>query len=269
MGNDMTTTTRTPFGAVTVKGGEDAIRARMQQAANTGAIGMAPDGSEYLNFSGKRGVYEFGKDKADIDNDEIWVVNSMSFEDGWVCWKGGSKVANRMASIFSDTPIPDPNFDEHGPFDPKTSDGWSRSKAMVIRSVDEDDRQGYYSTNSKTGVGAIAGLQQEIVERMNSGAPAWPLIQLDREEFKAQNQKNWKPILRVYGWLTYEALCYLGEDPDADIDDLIRQSSDGTFGNGNEEDLPDATVQEPPAPEPVEEKTATTTAPSRRRRPAI
>jgi hypothetical protein len=50
---------------------------------------------------------------------------------------------------------------------------------------------------------------------------------MGKEKFEAQGQKNYKPKLDVYGWLSQEAVSELAADPEADIDELIQNSEGG------------------------------------------
>ena len=202
----------------------DAMAAALSGSASTGQLGGAPEGSQYVNFSGKRGVYEFGPEKEDIPSDEIWLVNVAAFEDGFVCWKGGTVVSTRMSNIYNGQPVAVPAPDELGPFDHNKGEGWSPAKSMIFRSVEEDDRQGYFKINSKSGVAAFADLQGQVAERLRAGRPFWPLVRFGKESFTAKGFKNSKPKIEVYGWLSQAAVTELAADPEADIDDLIAMS---------------------------------------------
>lgn len=244
----------TPFGGkpISLRNNEGVANALAGSAAND-PRGGAPDGSQYLNFSGKRGVYEFGPDKEDIPNDELWLVNVASFEDGWVCWKGGNTQAKRFANVFTDPPIPTPDFNEFGPFT-KDGDGWYQAKAFILKSLDED-RQAYFTNNSKSGVSAIARLQSEVADRLRTNQPYWPLVMLDKEAFSAQGYKNHKPVLNIYGWLDDQAVQTLAENDDADVDDLIEAS---TGRVGQELDAPEGATENATPDEPNEVQTLAT-----------
>jgi hypothetical protein len=221
-----------PFGsgAIALKNAA-AMADALSGAASKGQLGAAPEGSQYINFSGKRGVYEFGQEKDGIDKREVWLVNVAAFEDGFVCWKGGTVASTRMSNIYNGQPIAVPDYDELGPFDANKGEGWFAAKSMVLRSVEEDDRQGYFKINSKSGVAAFADLQAQVAERLRAGRPFWPLVNLDAETFTAKGFKNSKPVIRVYGWLSQEAVNELASDPNFDIDELVRVSEGGSAGD--------------------------------------
>jgi len=217
---------------------------RAQVSASNTARGGAPGGSDYMNFSGKRGVYTIGQEKRRIENDERWVVDITSFEEGWVCWKGGQSPSSRMANIYNGVPIPQPDPDELGPFDTQKGDGWFAGKAMVLKSCDED-QQGYFKINSVSGVSSMSELMEEFAERANAGLPAWPVVCLDMEEFESQGFKNFKPIFDVQGWLSNEQLQELADG--ADINDLLEAADDSTEPDGmnppTKEDKPKAAAK--------------------------
>lgn len=195
-----------------------AMAARAQESAQNNPRGGAPNGSEYMNFSGKRGLFQIGKNKRTIGKDEIWIVDATSFEEGWVCWKGGQPQATRLANIYTGVPIPQPNMDEFGPFDGVRGEGWFQAKAMVLKSCDNDE-QGYLKINSVSGVSAMAELIGAFSERAAAGLPAWPVITLDVEEFESQGYKNFKPKFDIVGWLSNAQLGELAGG--ASIDDLL------------------------------------------------
>lgn len=190
-----------------------------ESAQNTPRAG-APDGSDYMNFSGKRGVYTIGKDNRVIPDDEIWVVNVTSFEEGWMCWKGGKPAATRLSNIYTGAPVGVPDSNELGPFDTNKGEGWFQAKAMVLRSCDEG-QQGYFKINSVSGVSAVAEFIGQFAERAAAGEPCWPAITLGIEQFESQGFKNYKPVFEIVGWLDDAALARLADGESiADILDL-------------------------------------------------
>lgn len=240
----------TPFGQIALKNPQ-AMAAALTSSAQQGQVGMAPAGSDYLNFSGKRGVYEFGKDKTDISPDELWLIDIGSFQSGWVCWKGGSTAAQRLASIYGPA-IPQPDFNEFGPF--AEGDGWSMAKALVCASIDTEGRQGYFKVSSKSAVGTFSQLEDAVANRIAAGLPCWPLLFWKREKFTAKGKVNSKPTYDIYGWITREAVMDLATS-DMNLDDMIAQCEAGTYVQQTAGPV-DEPVEEPSEPvvaEPVDE----------------
>lgn len=221
MGNEVAN----PFGSSVAIKNRQEMAQRAAASASNGARGGAPDGSVYMNFSGKRGVYTVGSgdNKRTVQEDELWLINVSSFEDGYICWKGGSPASTRMANIYSGTPVAAPAPDELGPFNSQKGEGWYSAKGWVFKSLDEDT-QAYLRLNSVSGVAEMSSVIEECASRMGNDMACWPIVQCTAEDFEAQGFKNSKPIFKIYGWLDDDALAKLA-DPDADIDELIKQSS--------------------------------------------
>jgi len=237
-----------------------AMAAALAGASQDSTTGL-PDGGVYISFSGKRGVYSIGEKSADADPEEIWLLNIFAIERGWHCWKGGQPAAKRMASIYG-TQVETPDMTEHGPFNSANGEGWSPAKAMTIKSLDRGI-QGYFSTSSKSGVNEFAKLEKAVAERIANNEPAWPVIQLQKEEFTAKGNKNYKPILEVACWLGDEQIAALSALTEGDeILTFMADILDGADGAGAEADAKEVAAAKAAA------AAAATASPVRRRRAA-
>ena len=226
---------------------------KAEESAQKGARGAAPNGAEYMNFSGKTGRMVVGADKRLVGPDELFLVNVMSFEDGWVCWKNNSPVAIRMENIYSDKAVAMPDTDEFGPFNANNGEGWRPSKAMVLRSLDTDSDV-YWRIDSKSGVSVQAGIIADFAERAKSGQPSWPVVAFDVEEFVAQGKTNFKPVINYEYWLTSDQLELLANE-DMTLDEI---AASGT------EEITNADKEEAIDVKPAPKKSSKTT--TRRRR---
>ena len=207
-----------------------AIAEKAKQAAQNTQRGGAPGGSDYMNFSGKTGRFTIGQDKRSISEDEFWVVDVTSFEEGWVCWKGGQCPASRMANIFTEAPIEAPDKEELGPFDENRGEGWFQAKAMLLKQAEEDGQQGYLKLNSVSGVGAIAEVIGLFADRIAQGEPCWPVVQLHVEEFESSGYRNFKPIFKVAVWLSDDQLQELADG--TDVEDFLDEEPAPKKGRG-------------------------------------
>lgn len=177
----------------------------------------------YMNFSGKRGVYSIGVDKRVPGEAEPFLVAITAFELGWICWKGGKPVAKRMAKI-TQPKIPEPSADENGPFDERRGEGWHRARAIVVRSM-ENSEQCYFANNSKSGVAVMSDLHRDVLARVKSGQPCWPVITFGMEEFESNDYKNFKPTFDVIAWLESEDVQKLA-DPNVDPMSLLGEEEE-------------------------------------------
>ncbi len=165
-----------------------------------------PEGTLYMNFSGKKGTWTLGtKDgKRTIGEDERWVVNINTFQDGWQAWNN-KKSKKYMWNVFTGTPVPMPSDDDFGPFNKEKGDGWNVARGLTMKSVD-NDVQGYCVVSSKSAVRVFSELLDEITERSTVGDARWPVCCLTSEEFESQGETNDKPVFNVIKWLSDEEI---------------------------------------------------------------
>ena len=206
-------------GKVTIEDTEALLNVLEDTAEDGGRQGDV----SFMSFSGKTGEYKIGVDAREPGKDEPFLVAITMFELGWMCWKGGKPKAKRMASI-SQPKIPEPDSEEFGPFDSGKGEGWSKARGITVRSM-ETGEQCYFTNNSKSGVAVMSDLQREVVGRMKSGQPCWPVVTFGKEKFEAGGFTNSKPIMEPIAWLNVDDVNKLG-DPDVDPMSLLDDVED-------------------------------------------
>lgn len=187
-----------PFGSIAAVEEDDDLRQHMNETANQGA--RTEGGAvSYMSFSGKKGRYSIGQDGREPGEDEPFLVSPRHFKKGYICWKGGRPVDERMAG-YKEPKILAPDPSEHGPFD-RNEDGWYFARSFGAKSL-ENSEQVQLTNNSKSGVSTIADLELAIRERLNAGEPCWPIITFGKEEFESKGYKNDKPVFDIIKWLS-------------------------------------------------------------------
>lgn len=185
-----------------------------KQLAVDAEYGERSSGVSYMSFSGKRGLYKVGIEGRAPGESEPFLVAIPLFKTGYICWKGGRPVDKRMAGP-RDPRIAEPDMNEHGPFNEKNGEGWSKARSMAARSL-ENGEEIEFTVNTKSGVAVIADLHKEIRDRLRETDEVWPVITFGMEEFEAQGNRNFKPTLNVIAWLTSKDIVkWQGEDFDA------------------------------------------------------
>lgn len=201
----------------------EALTKAMEETADEG--GRNGDVS-FMNFSGKRGLYQIGVDKRSPDADEPFLVAIPLFELGYMAWKGGQPAGKRFANI-NQPKVQAPDPEEGGPFNTNNGEGWSRARSITVRSF-VNGEQCYFTSSSKSGVASMSDLQRDVLAKMKAGQPCWPVINFGMSEFTAQGNKNFKPDFDVVAWLDNDDIQKLS-NPDFDPMSLL---------NGNQEEAP-------------------------------
>ena len=186
---------------------DDALADAIKQAQ--AAKGEAPRDTtftQYLSFSGKTGAYALGKDRDDVDPEALYLVEPMSFTDGWICWKA-SRPVDRVEWNYIDQgrAVSESDLQDHGPYNSAMGEGWSSLLGFGCVSLDKEMAQIKFSSNSRSAKNSIADLHNEIKDRAARGEAQIPVIHFDKEQFEAQGAKNWKPKFIVEAWVTRES----------------------------------------------------------------
>lgn len=186
---------------------DDALADAIKQAQ--AAKGEAPHDTtftQYLSFSGKTGAYALGKDREDIDPEALYLVEPMSFTDGWICWKS-SRPVDRIEWNYLDqgSAVFESDLKDHGPYNSAMGEGWSTLLGLGCVSLDKEMTQIKFSSNSISAKNSITDLHNEIKDRAARGEAQIPIIHFDKQQFEAQGAKNWKPKLAVEVWVTRES----------------------------------------------------------------
>ena len=179
----------------------NALQEHSDESPNSGG------GVTYLSFSGKTGNYSLGRNKDDIDPDDLFLLEPQSIIEGWVCWKSNKPVARVEWSIYQRKAqaVLEADLEDHGPYRQNMGEGWQPLLGFGVMSTDGQMTPIKFTVTSKSGRNAIDDMIEEVKKRMQAGEPAMPLMGFDSETFVAMEQTNYKPQFEVESWVTREA----------------------------------------------------------------
>ena len=216
-----------------------ALRRSADTSSSSGGGGGGGD-FEFLSFSGKKGTYSLGRDKADVAADDLFVVEPFAAVEGWTCWKGGRPVAKHEWSAYDLSGAVRPaDLQDHGPYNENAGEGWKPLRGIGLLS--EDGKMIKFTLNSVSGLNVFADLNTDIADQLAAGDPSIPVVCLSVEEFTAQGQVNSKPVISVQGWVTRdEVSAYMAAEVGS-MDDLL----EGKYAPAEQLEAPE---EEPEAP---------------------
>lgn len=181
----------------------DAMAQALSQASTEESTGSGGDGVEYVSFSGKTGAITYGRDRHDLPQDELFLLEPRSAFRGWVCWKDNKPIARHQWSIYQpQLAIKERDLEDKGPYS-RQQDGWQSMLGFGFMAED-GSAQLSFSTNSTSGKNAVSDLFDEIAQRTLRGEPNFPLFYFTREKFQAQGEWNFKPKFDIEEWITEE-----------------------------------------------------------------
>ncbi len=111
----------------------------------------------------KRGQVVVGRDRDAVDAEsELFLWHPLSAEAGFICWKDGSPVDERMASVFAD-PINPETLPDHGPHD--QGDGW-REQVKITGDRLSTGQRVVFSPTSYGGRKTVGAMQKQALLAM-------------------------------------------------------------------------------------------------------
>ena len=181
----------------------DAMAQALVAASSEESTGSASEGVEYVSFSGKTGAITYGRDRNDLDQSEVFLMEPRSAFRGWICWKDNKPVARHQWSIYQpQLAVKEKDLEDKGPY-ARAQDGWQSMLGFGFISTESDEVVQYsFSTNSTSGKNAVGDLFDEIAKRTINGEPNFPLFRFTKEKFQAQGEWNFKPKFDIDEWLT-------------------------------------------------------------------
>lgn len=192
----------------------------LRRSADEGQTGGGT-GVDFLSFSGKRGTYSLGRDKDDVDPDQVFILEPLAAVEGWTCWKNGKPAKKHQWSIYDTSKaVAYADLEDLGPYNENVGEGWQQMMGIGLVDADDPQRSILFTITNVSGRNVFSDLQNEVADQMENGDPYIPLVAFDMEEFEAHGQKNFKPVINVQAWVTREEVAAYFEG-DFDIDDLM------------------------------------------------
>jgi len=196
---------------------KDAMAKALASAGAEESTGSASGGVEYVSFSGKTGELTYGRNRDELPQDELFLMEPRSAFRGWTCWKDNTPVGRHSWSIYQpELAVKEADLEDKGPY-ARAQDGWQSMLGFGFMSTEGEVVQYQFATNSISGKNAVGDLFDEIAQRTIRGEPNFPLFYFTREKFQAKGEWNFKPKFDIDEWITEEeAAAMLGGEAEAE-----------------------------------------------------
>jgi hypothetical protein len=155
-------------------------------------------GKAFLNFSGKNGVYAFGKEKEDVLGDTL-VVNTSTFRHGWALWIDRACTSISVPFV-QDLPMPMAS----APNKQGINQSPSESRGFDAAFLDDSETIVAFDCSTMGGRRATDGVLNAVKIRSASGEVnfLFPIIKLEKEEYIAGHGSTvYNPVFTITGWM--------------------------------------------------------------------
>lgn len=169
--------------------------------------GGAGSNQDFLSFNGMYGQYMLGKDKREVDRNQLYIMDPLSLTAGWVCWKAISKRPVKEHSWFvldrNAKKVGKDDLEDFGPYGKR--EGWVQARGFSAVALDASGKEVVFSVNSLSGVNTITDLSSQIRDRAVAGEDSLMVFYWDSEEFTTDKGTAHKPKYEVEAWVSRES----------------------------------------------------------------
>lgn len=172
-----------------------------QLRAGFGAVTTAPpsgaatfDGRSLLKLDKRDGVWVFGAEAIQVEEEAVIAIDPNSFKHGVIAWDDGKPAGEFMAPVWEPkpaAPVGTPfKFDDQLSFEAVISNGEDKGTELIFK------------TTSLGGLEGIRKLGKEILSRLDQ-EDIVPLVRLAVDSYRhKQYGKIYKPVFNVASWAT-------------------------------------------------------------------
>jgi hypothetical protein len=144
------------------------------------------------------GTWAFGQRRTIPEPDSLWAINPASFQWGWVCWRDGKVIGEKLVSISE--PLPDVT---------KLSDTgfpWQQEMAVNMKCVSGVDAgtEVVFKTNTEGGRAEISQIIDAVRHRFDEQheGKVSPIVKLESSSYPhPQYGKTWIPVMPITDWM--------------------------------------------------------------------
>jgi len=169
-------------------------------------------GVQFLKFNGNDGEFTYGANREVLDIGTQLAVNMESYEVGFICWKEGEVVDEKMVPIVSGQSVSKADLPDHGPYktyEDGTKDGWSEQRSVNFKGI-EDGTDYQFKTTSKSGLIALGNLLRDFAKGVKLNDGKVPVIELAINTFTPKNNpragKKHAPTFKIVAWVDQNEL---------------------------------------------------------------
>ncbi len=191
-------------------------------------------GSEgsFLKFT-KHGVWEWGTEANEVEEDALWAIHPQGFQHGWISW--GDKEHNNKGTKLGETMVPATN---PLPFEkdlPEVEGCWAQNISMQMVCLSGMDKGTKVSFNSCSmgGRKVYQKIVNAVVAEINAGAQGVCPVVLLANDFYTHKEhgKTFTPVINIDSWKTLPELndmlsAMVGEEVEDDPADLAAEAAE-------------------------------------------
>ncbi len=213
----MTTALATTSSGFLAAGGADAFAALEEAASEMGGTS-----GQYLKFNGNDGIFTYGSGGTELDLKSQVAFNPFSLERGWICWKDGSVIDERMVPYLTGKPALKQDLPDNGPYDDQ-QDGWQEQMVVNFKMTDTPFADLIFKATGVSKMNAVKRLIADFTKSYKQNPGLVPIVEIDENEFEskakgARNARKHAPVFKIVAWVPESSLVSAEEGSESDYE---------------------------------------------------
>jgi hypothetical protein len=166
-------------------------------------------GDTLLRVDQNDGLFVFGPDNVEVEENSKWAVNPWSFKTGWVCWADrkmngnkNEKLGEKMvdaANAIPEPDLPDAWADKGGK--------WVAQISFELFCIDGEDtgQKVLYQNSSNGAIKAYEKMYDAVLDRPNLDC-YFPIVVPEVSSYmnKGYNKRIYEPVFEIVDWADVE-----------------------------------------------------------------
>lgn len=156
-------------------------------------------GGQYLKMT-KAGMWIYGADEIEVEEDSQWAINPMSIKMGYVCWHQSKLVGEQLRPFYQPAILQSDL--------PAMPAAWKQQISIDLMCMTGEDEGTTvsYPVSSNGGLKALRDIIAKIRTQIESGKIV-PFVTLANDSYKhAEYGKIYNPVINVVKWTTMDTL---------------------------------------------------------------
>ncbi len=193
----------------------------------------------------KSGVFVYGPENIEPEQDSEWAANPNSLQHGWACWGDGELLGEQMAP-FNQAPPPKGGLPDYG-------QDWSQQVSINLQCLNgEDEGVSVLYKGTSTGLrNAVKELINALIAQLQTDPNhCVPVLSLEADSY--QHKKHGQiffPVLEIVRWIGFdgdgETTAAIEDQPNTPDPDTSEDAQTNDSESASDTQSPE-TAQQPP-----------------------
>ena len=192
------------------KTGAAAAIAGLKRGIQNTRQALPASSTEPILRMGTDGIWVYGQENTEVEEESTWAINPLSIQHGFVCWtnkakgEGKNELLGEVYAPMTSEPIDMASLPKH--INEKTGEPWPWKAATTVQlkciSGEDEGVAVIYKPSSIGGANAMQAILDALEEQLNAGSDQIvPIVEMSNDHYQhKQYGKTYVPMFSIVSW---------------------------------------------------------------------